>query len=84
MSTEAVSALKSAVKMVQDFLAGREERKCDRVSPFILHFIYMVATLYLRMERTDQSGAIMDQQDIWKRALRVLSHRWLAAGKILF
>lgn len=52
----------------------------DEMSPFLLHLLYKVASIYLRINHATPIGSATDKVNALKDALRLLNERWLVAG----
>jgi hypothetical protein len=78
LSAEASFALNSAVEFISEFI--EYEQACDKVSPFLPHYIYMAASTYLTINFTLRTDAIIKKLDVLKHGLRLMNGRWLSAG----
>ncbi|KAL6859522.1 hypothetical protein J3F83DRAFT_749264 [Trichoderma novae-zelandiae] len=80
MSTEAESALNAAIEWISNFLLETGGQNCERVSPFLLHFLYKATSIYSRLQNATPEKSVSERITILKSTLRLLNHRWLAAG----
>lgn len=81
MSIEAESSLNAAIEWISNFLIAAAGRNCERVSPFLLHFLYKATSIYSRLQYPASQKSIDEKITILKDTLRLVNHRWLAAGK---
>lgn len=78
LSAEASISLNTAVEFISEFIEC--EQACDKVSPFLPHYIYMAASTYLTINFSVPTDAIIKKLDTLKHGLRLLNGRWLSAG----
>jgi hypothetical protein len=83
ISAEAASALLGAFDMISYFFVESEDLACDRFSPFLSHFLYSTASVYLKLKRITSGETASNNLGVLKQALRLLNSRWLAAGRSL-
>ncbi|KAL6805133.1 hypothetical protein J3E68DRAFT_387723 [Trichoderma sp. SZMC 28012] len=80
LSVEAESSLNAAIEWISNFLTEMGGQKCERVSPFLLHFLYKATCVYAKLQRSTPQKSVSERITILKNTLRLLNHRWLAAG----
>jgi hypothetical protein len=80
LSSETTSTLRAAVDMIS-YLLDAAKGNCDRVSPFLAHFIFMAASVYQNISYQENSPQMMDDLDTLKHALQLLNNRWLVSGR---
>ncbi|KAL7952343.1 hypothetical protein V8C34DRAFT_319124 [Trichoderma compactum] len=80
MSVEAESSLNAAIEWISNFLTEMGGKKCERVSPFLLHFLYKATCIYSKLQCLTSQQSVSERITILKNTLRLLNHRWLAAG----
>lgn len=77
-------ALQSVNAIIPRLLGASSERytSLDYVSPFVLHVIYMAATLHLSLDSAQPSSSHKEEYKALRGALGILNQRWRCAGKI--
>lgn len=56
---------------------------CDVASPFLVHLVYKVASMQLRIAHESPTAATLEDVRLLKRALRIIGSRWHCACKYL-
>ena len=81
MSSSATAALQSALDIISYFAV--DSWTCYRTSPFLSHFLYKAATIYLGSSHVAPGGPAEHKLQTLKQALQLVNGRWLAAGEEL-
>lgn len=69
--------------MASVLVKGISEEICDIASPFLIHLVYKVCSIHLRMAHDSPTTAILEKVQILKQALKIIGNRWLTASKYL-
>lgn len=56
---------------------------CDIASPFLVHLIYKVTSMQMRIAHESPSAAVLEDVRLLKRALKMIGGRWHCACKYL-
>jgi hypothetical protein len=82
-SSETVSALQQAVKVMTRESFEYTAQDCDKLSPFLLHMLYKALMACLRMKHKPPAGLdIASHIHVLKQALEQFRGRWLIAGML--
>lgn len=82
LSLESSSVLDALIKAAEK-ISGLYESFGDKVSPFILFVCYKAASIFLERAFVENpDGDAVHQLSIVKNFLKLLSGRWLVAGKL--
>lgn len=69
--------------MISIFKTEVAEEVCDVVSPFLVHLVYKVASMHLRITHKSPTPAALEDLELLKHALKVVGGRWHCARKYL-
>lgn len=69
--------------MVSIFKTDAAEEICDVASPFLVHLVYKVASMHLRIAHESPTVAALENLELLKHTLKVVGGRWHCACKYL-
>lgn len=69
--------------MVSIFKTDVAEEVCDVASPFLVHLVYKVALMHLRIAHESPTAAALEEVQLLKHTLKVVGGRWHCARKYL-
>lgn len=78
-SAESTAILHTALKMALNFTDAFVAEVCDLISPFLLHLMYKLASVYMDRSVDDSSRQAKERIDLLRKSLALLKQRWLVA-----
>jgi hypothetical protein len=83
VSPETEAVLQGVTAILPRLLGNHSQgyAKLEYVSPFVLHVIYLAATIYLNLHWSQPSDFHKERYTAFRDALGILSHRWRSAGE---
>ena len=67
--------------MALSFTKGDVEEICAIVSPFLVHILYRVASIHLRIAHESPTDSALEKVGLLKKAMKIVGSRWLCACK---
>jgi hypothetical protein len=83
LSPESAHISQVTLDMALSFVQGDAEAICAIVSPFLIHLLYRVASIHLRIAHESPTTAALEKIELLKKAMRIVGSRWLCACKYL-
>ncbi|KAL7808705.1 N-terminal binuclear Zn cluster-containing/DNA binding domain-containing protein [Trichoderma gracile] len=83
LSPESAHISQVTLDMALSFVEGDAEEICAIVSPFLIHLLYRVASLHLRIAHETPITAAREKVELLKKAMRIVGSRWLCASTYL-
>ncbi|TFB00150.1 hypothetical protein CCMA1212_008224 [Trichoderma ghanense] len=82
-STESAHISQVTLDMASSFVQGDAEEICAIVSPFLVHLLYRVASIHVRIAHESPTTAALEKVELLKKAIRFVGSRWLCASTYL-
>ncbi|KAM0456505.1 hypothetical protein ACHAPV_005172 [Trichoderma viride] len=80
LSAEGVLISEATLHMVSIFKEEEVAQEiCDVASPFLVHLVYKVASMQLRIAHESPTAAVLEDVKLLKRALKIVGSRWHCA-----
>lgn len=67
--------------MALSFVQGDAEEICAIVSPFLVHLLYRVASIHLKIAHESPTTPALEKVELLKKAMKIVGSRWLCACK---
>ncbi|PTB63383.1 N-terminal binuclear Zn cluster-containing/DNA binding domain-containing protein [Trichoderma citrinoviride] len=83
LSTESAHISQVTLDMALSFTKGDVEEICAIVSPFLVHILYRVASIHLRIAHESPTDAALEKVALLKKAMKIVGSRWLCASTYL-
>lgn len=83
LSPESAHISQVTLDMALSFVQGDAEAICAIVSPFLIHLLYRVASIHLRIAHESPTTAALEKIELLKKAMRIVGSRWLCASTYL-
>ncbi|KAK1240459.1 hypothetical protein MKX07_004487 [Trichoderma sp. CBMAI-0711] len=83
LSPESAHISQVTLDMALSFVQGDAEEICAIVSPFLIHLLYRVASIHLRIAHESPTTAALEKVELLKKAMRIVGSRWLCASTYL-
>jgi hypothetical protein len=76
-SAESVLISEATLRMVSIFKTDEvAEEMCDVASPFLVHLVYKVASIQLRIAYESPTDAVLEDLKLLKHSLKFIGRRW--------
>ncbi|UKZ83798.1 hypothetical protein TrVFT333_011611 [Trichoderma virens FT-333] len=79
LSVESATISQATIDMSLTIRKGEEARLCDIASPFLVHLIYKVASIHLRIAHKSPTKDSLEKFELLKETLKIVGKRWLCA-----
>ncbi|KAL6900372.1 hypothetical protein GGI43DRAFT_383849 [Trichoderma evansii] len=79
LSAESALISQATLHMISIFKTEVAEEICDVASPFLVHLVYKVASMHVRIAHKSPTPAGLENLDLLKHALKVVGGRWHCA-----
>ncbi|KAL7942897.1 N-terminal binuclear Zn cluster-containing/DNA binding domain-containing protein [Trichoderma barbatum] len=79
LSSESNTISQATLDMALTLAHGDTEQLCDIASPFVVHLLYKVTSIYLRIAHKSPTAAVLDKVELLKKTLEIVGSRWLCA-----
>ncbi|KAK6444688.1 hypothetical protein FP744_10000936 [Trichoderma asperellum] len=83
LSKESSLISQATLHMVSIFKTDVAEEVCDVASPFLVHLVYKVALMHLRIAHESPTAAALEEVQLLKHTLKVVGGRWHCAHAYL-
>ncbi|KAL7812139.1 N-terminal binuclear Zn cluster-containing/DNA binding domain-containing protein [Trichoderma aethiopicum] len=83
LSPESAHISHVTLDMALSFVQGDAEEICAIVSPFLVHLLYRVASIHLKIAHESPTTAALEKVELLKKAMRIVGSRWLCASTYL-
>ncbi|KAL7907871.1 N-terminal binuclear Zn cluster-containing/DNA binding domain-containing protein [Trichoderma velutinum] len=83
LSTESNIISQATIDMALTLIHGDAEELCDIASPFLVHLIYKVASIHLRIAHKAKTKDDRDKVELLKKSMKLVGRRWLCTSTYL-
>ncbi|KAL6693689.1 N-terminal binuclear Zn cluster-containing/DNA binding domain-containing protein [Trichoderma pleuroticola] len=83
LSTESTIISQATLDMTLTLIHGDSEQLCDVASPFLVHLLYKVASMHLRIAHKSQTKEDREKVEILRKSMKLVGSRWLCTSTYL-
>ncbi|KAL6788557.1 N-terminal binuclear Zn cluster-containing/DNA binding domain-containing protein [Trichoderma sp. SZMC 28012] len=83
LSSESAVISQATLDMALTLIHGDSDQLCDVASPFLVHLIYKVASMHLRIAHKSQSRGDREKVEILRKSMKLVGSRWLCTSTYL-
>ncbi|KAK0759191.1 hypothetical protein N5P37_008073 [Trichoderma harzianum] len=83
LSSESAIISQATLDMALTLIHGDSDQLCDVASPFLVHLLYKVASMHLRIAHKSQTRGDREKVEILRKSMKLVGSRWLCTSTYL-